>query len=185
MSWTAFFNGILLIAALTTDSFVVSFSYGAGNVRMSMKMILIMNLVMSFLLAGGIWTGRIMENLFPKTIAAVAGAFVLLGMGGYRLLNFFYPGKAQENQDIRELDYFQGIFLAFVLSLDGLVAGIGTGLVQAEEELLIPGAFVGGILMMEAGWRAGSHFRHIFQKDISWISGLCLMILGVGALCKL
>ena len=99
MSWTAFFNGILLIAALTTDSFVVSFSYGAGNVRMSMKMILIMNLVMSFLLAGGIWTGRIMENLFPKTIAAVAGAFVLLGMGGYRLLNFFYPGKAQENQE--------------------------------------------------------------------------------------
>ena len=54
MNWTAFLNVILLIAALTTDSFVVSFSYGAQNVKMSMKMILVMNLVMSLLLAGGI-----------------------------------------------------------------------------------------------------------------------------------
>ena len=124
MNWTAFLNVILLIAALTTDSFVVSFSYGAQNVKMSMKMILVMNLVMSLL-------------------------------------------------------------LAVILSLDGLAAGIGTGLLHAEEWLLIAGVFLGGILMMEAGWRAGNHFRHVFRKDISWISGICLLILGAGTLCKL
>ena len=86
MSWTAFFNGILLIAALTTDSFVVSFSYGAQNVRLSLKMTLVMNFVMSILLAVGIWAGYIIEKFFPKTIALIAGALVLLGMGGYRML---------------------------------------------------------------------------------------------------
>ena len=72
-----------------------------------------------------------------------------------------------------------------ILSLDGMAAGIGTGLVQAEESFLIPGAFLGGVLMMAAGWKAGNHFQHIFQKDISWVSGICLVILGVGTLCKL
>jgi len=54
-----------------------------------------------------------------------------------------------------------------------------------KRGLLIPGVFLGGILMMEAGWRAGNHFRHVFRKDISWISGICLLILGAGTLCKL
>lgn len=178
-------RGFLLIFALTTDSFVVSFSYGAQNVKMSMKMILVMNLVMSLLLAGGICTGRVMEGFFPRNIAIAAGALVLLGMGGYRIWKFLQGRRSGEEQEVQELDYFQGILLALILSLDGLAAGIGTGLVQAEEGLLIPGVFLGGILMMEAGWRAGNHFRHVFRKDISWISGICLLILGAGTLCKL
>ena len=185
MNWTAFLNVILVIAALTTDSFVVSFSYGAQNVKMSMKMILVMNLVMSLLLAGGICTGRVMEVFFPRNIAIAAGALVLLGMGGYRIWKFLQGRRSGEEQEVQELDYFQGILLALILSLDGLAAGIGTGLVQAEEGHLIPGVFLGGILMMEAGWRAGNHFRHVFRKDISWISGICLLILGAGTLCKL
>lgn len=185
MNWIVFLNGCLLIAALTTDSFVVSFSYGAQNVKMSIHMILIMNLVMSLLLAGGIWTGRAMESFFPRAFALAAGALVLLAMGGYRMIKFFLGGEGEEKQKVKELDYFQGILLAVILSLDGMAAGIGTGLVQAEESFLIPGAFLGGVLMMAAGWKAGNHFQHIFQKDISWVSGICLVILGVGTLCKL
>ena len=185
MSLTVFLNGILLIAALTTDSFVVSFSYGAQNVRLSLKMTLVMNFVMSILLAVGIWAGYIIEKFFPKTIALIAGALVLLGMGGYRMLRFFGGEKIQEKQEVGELDYFQGILLAVLLSLDGVAAGLGTGLAQARAGFLIPGVFLGGLLMMEAGWRAGNYFQHIFQRDISWISGICLLILGAGTLCKL
>lgn len=126
-----------------------------------------------------------MEGFFPRNIAIAAGALVLLGMGGYRIWKFLQGRRSGEEQEVQELDYFQGILLALILSLDGLAAGIGTGLVQAEEGLLIPGVFLGGILMMEAGWRAGNHFRHVFRKDISWISGICLLILGAGTLCKL
>lgn len=185
MTFTVFSKEILLITALTTDSFVVSFSYGAQNVRMSPKIIWIMNLVMSVLLAGGIWAGGAMEKFFPQTVALFAGAAVLLGMGGYRIGRFFLPGRKQERPVIRDLDCFQGIFLAFLLSLDGVAAGVGTGLVQAKAGFLIFGVFIGGIFMMEAGWKAGKHFQRIFQRDISWVSGLCLLILGVGTLCKL
>lgn len=185
MSWIAFLNGILLIIALTTDSFVVSFSYGIQNVRISGKIILIMNLVMSLFLAGGIWAGSAMEGIFPRNFAMTGGALVLLGTGGYRMLRFFLPGKAKKEQEVRKLDYFQGILLAVLLSLDGVAAGVGTGLVQARAGFLIPGVFLGGVLMMRTGWKAGNHFQYIFQKDISWISGICLIVLGVGTLCKL
>ena len=75
--------------------------------------------------------------------------------------------------------------LAVLLSLDGVAAGIGTGLVQARTGFLIPGVFLGGMVMMEAGLKAGNRFQDFFQRDISWISGLCLMVLGAGTLCKL
>ncbi|HJD28948.1 MAG TPA: manganese efflux pump [Candidatus Blautia avicola] len=185
MSWIAFINGILLITALTTDSFVVSFSYGAQNVRLSGKIILAMNLVMSLLLAAGIWAGSIIEDFFPRAFALSAGALVLIGMGGYRMFRFFLQEKALEEREVGELDYFQGILLAVLLSLDGVAAGIGTGLVQARAGFLIPGVFLGGVLMMKAGWEAGNHFQDFFQRDISWVSGICLMALGVGTLCKL
>lgn len=185
MSRMFFLNGVLLIIALTTDSFVVSFSYGARNVRLSVRMLLIMNFVMSVLLAAGIWTGYIIERFFPKTLALLVAALILLGMGGYRIFRFFSGEKDQEGQEIRELDYFQGILLAVLLSLDGMAAGLGTGLVQAQAGFLVPGIFLGGLAMMETGWKAGNYFQHIFQRDISWISGLCLMALGVGTLCRM
>ena len=135
---------------------------------------------------GGWDLGRLYNRkVFSKTIALIAGALVLLGMGGYRMLRFFGGEKIQEKQEVGELDYFQGILLAVLLSLDGVAAGLGTGLAQARAGFLIPGVFLGGLLMMEAGWRAGNYFQHIFQRDISWISGICLMVLGVGTLCKL
>lgn len=185
MNWIAFLNGILLIAGLTTDSFVVSFSYGTQNVRLSGKIILIMNLVMSLLLAAGIWAGSVIEDFFPKSFALTAGALILLGMGGYRIFRFFFPGKPQKERETRELDYVQGFLLAVLLSLDGITAGVGTGLVQARSFLLIPGIFLGGTFMMGAGWKAGNHFQDMLQKDVSWISGICLMVLGMGVLCKL
>ena len=101
------------------------------------------------------------------------------------MLRFFLPGKSKKEQEVRKLDYFQGILLAVLLSLDGVAAGVGTGLVQARAGFLIPGVFLGGVLMMRTGWKAGNHFQYIFQKDISWISGICLIVLGVGTLCKL
>lgn len=101
MNWTAFLNVILLIAALTTDSFVVSFSYGAQNVKMSMKMILVMNLVMSLLLAGGICTGRVMEVFFPGTLLLLQVRWSFWEWGDIEYGNSYRAGEAGRNRRFR------------------------------------------------------------------------------------
>ena len=147
-------------------------------------MILVMNLVMSLLLAGGICTGRVMEGFFPRNIAIAAGALVLLGMGIYRIRKQFLKREKKEDS-VKKLTFFQAVLMAVLLSLDGLAAGIGTGLTESGGNLLILGTFAGGILMMEAGWKTGRHFKCFFRWDLSWVSGVCLLAIGVGILCKL
>lgn len=184
MIWIAFLNSVLLIAALTTDSFVVSFSYGVQNVRMPFKFVLVMNMVMSLILGGGLWAGSLIETVFPREYALAAGGLVLLGLGLYRIGKLFLK-KEKEDGRITKLTFFQAVFMAVLLSLDGLAAGIGTGLAEAGGILLILGTFAGGILMMEAGWKTGRHFQRFFRRDLSWASGVCLLAIGVGILCKL
>lgn len=41
-------------------------------------------------------------------------------------------------------------------------------------------AFLGGMGMMKAGWELGSRFRKKTNRDLSWISGMCLLLLAFG-----
>ena len=112
MNSLAVLKGILLILALTMDSFVVSFAYGVSKTKMP---------------------------------------FGIVG-------------------------------LAFILSLDSIAVGIGTGLVQSGQVMLVIGSFLAGIAVMEAGWMLGHGTRHILNRDLSWLSGVCLLLLAIGSL---
>ena len=59
-------KSIVLILALTMDSFMVSFTYGASRTKMSVSAIIIMNLVMSALLGVAILTGNYL-TVFLRT----------------------------------------------------------------------------------------------------------------------
>lgn len=170
-------NGMLLIFALTTDSFVVSFAYGMEKVKIPFPMIVGMNLLMSLLLGGAVWTGKFLSSFIPEIFTTQIAAGILAGMGFYRIISGIV--KKKEEQKIAEtLTCIQGIVLALVLSLDSLAAGIGTGLLQTGEIFLSAGFFLAGIFMMEAGWRLGASFRVYLKKDLSWMSGVCLVLLA-------
>lgn len=111
------------------------------------------------------------------------GAILLIGIGLYRILSFFF--QKEENKEIyQELTAAEGFTLAFLLSLDSLAVGVGTGLVQSGQLFLAAGTFICGILMMELGWRLGCVFRNTTQKDLSWVSGVCLLLLAMSFLWK-
>ncbi len=174
---------ILLIFVLTTDSFVVSFAYGMRKVKMPFKIVTGMNVIMSGLLGISLLTGSFLSGFLPKDVTACLGAILLIGIGLYRILSFFF--QKEENQEIyKELTAAEGFTLAFLLSFDSLAVGVGTGLVQSGQLFLAAGTFIGGILMMELGWKLGCIFRNTTQRDLSWISGVCLLLLAMGFLWK-
>lgn len=176
-------KGIVLIFALTMDSFVVSFAYGVGKIRMPMAIVVGMNLVMSGLLGAAIFTGNRLAALLPEGVTGILGFLLLFGIGSYRLFSYFYHRKNRdEEEEMKELSMLGGLGLAVVLSLDSLAVGIGTGLVQSGQVLLVLGSFAAGILMMRLGWQLGHSSRKVFDKDLSWLSGVCLLLLAVGSL---
>ena len=53
-----FLKNSILIFALTMDSFMVSFSYGASRIKISFSVVAGMNLVMSGMLGMAVWIGN-------------------------------------------------------------------------------------------------------------------------------
>lgn len=178
-------NGILLILALTTDSFVVSFAYGMEKTGMPFRIVAGMNLIMSSFLGTAVLAGNFLSSLLPADITANLGTLMLFGIGFYKVLGYFFKREEKRAEPIiKKLTPGEGFVLAFVLSLDSLAVGLGTGLVQSGELFLAAGSFVGGILMMEAGWNLGYRFRQTVKRDLSWISGICLLLLAFGSIWK-
>ena len=89
---------ILLIFVLTTDSFVVSFAYGMRKVKMPFKIVAGMNIIMSGLLGISLLTGSFLSDFLPKDVTTCLGAILLIGIGLYRILSFFF--QKEENKEI-------------------------------------------------------------------------------------
>lgn len=171
-------NGILLIAALTTDSFVVSFSYGMERVKMPLQIVAGMNLIMSSFLGMALLTGNFLTGILPMRVTGKIGTVLLFVAAFYKLWEYLFKRTIKEDTPIKQLTVSEGYVLAFVLSLDSLAVGLGTGLVQSGEFFLAAGSFFAGILMMKAGWILGYWFRQKIKKDLSWISAVCLLLLA-------
>lgn len=175
-------SGSILIFALTTDSFVVSFAYGMSRTAMSLGLIVGMNLIMSSLLGAALWTGNAAAGLFPGWAASWLGTVFLFLIGSYRLIAFFRKREKPEKEEPKVLTPGTAVLLAFALSADSLAAGLGTGLVQSGEMFLAAGSFFGGIFMMKVGWILGYKGRRAAGRDLSWLGGVCLLALAVSSL---
>ncbi len=174
---------LLLLLALTTDSFVVSFAYGMTRTKMPFWIVAGMNLIMSALLGMAVLAGNFLYTVLPQSLPQWLGILLLTLLGMYRILGFFLK-KEKNTGSIKLLTPGEGFILAFVLSADSLAAGIGTGLLQSGELLLAVGAFFAGIAMMKAGWFLGSRIQKTAKRDFSWISGVCLLLLALGIFCR-
>lgn len=181
MNSLAVLKGILLILALTMDSFVVSFAYGVGKTKMPLGIVVCMNLLMSTILGTAIFMEAVWLHCFRKELREARVPSVVW----YWMLQaflLFFEERGKESEKVKALNLLEGLGLAFILSLDSIAVGIGTGLVQSGQVLLVIGSFLAGIVVMEAGWMLGHGTRHILNRDLSWLSGVCLLLLAIGSL---
>lgn len=178
-------NGMLLIIALTTDSFVVSFAYGLERTRMPFEIVAGMNLIMSSFLGTAVLAGNFISSFLPENMTSKLGTLLLFGIGFYKVWEYFSKRNIKKEEEmLKKLTPAEGFILAFVLSLDSLAVGLGTGLVQSGQLFLAAGSFAGGIFMMELGWNVGYRFCRTVKKDLSWVSGACLLLLAFGSIWK-
>lgn len=162
---------------------MVSFAYGASCIKIPFWVVAGMNLVMSGMLGVAVWIGSGLNYFITGKITDILAAILLAGMGVYQITQSFMVRKKNTIKRIEErLSFFKGIILAFALSMDSVVVGIGAGLLEGTQWIVLAGAFLIGVLMMEIGWKLGKYCAGFYKKDLSWIGGVCLLLLAFFAL---
>lgn len=79
----------------------------------------------------------------------------------------------------QSLGWRETIFLAMAMSIDSLVAGTMAAFLDLPVAATLVLSFGIGVCMMYAGLWLGRKAASRFRCDLSWISGILLMILAL------
>ena len=121
---------ILLVTALSADSFTASVSYGLSNIRIGFFRSLLISIVCSIFLLASVLLADFAEDYIPKILTTIGSFGILFVTGLIKLL------QKPENTEPEQLSFFKTILFAISMSLDGIAAGFGAGL-AAEDGIAV------------------------------------------------
>ena len=201
-------EAILLVIAVSTDTFLASFSYGVNKIRIPFASVLIINIICTSVLALSVFLGSIIGPLIPSQITTAICFSILLVLGILKLfdssikslirkheglnkeikfsmfnLNFILniyadPQKADSDYS-RVLSSLEATSLAVALSLDGLGAGFGAGLVAVNLIEVVLFSLILGIVSVITGCYIGNKIAKKLTINLSWLSGILLIVFGI------
>ena len=197
---------IFLMAALSLDAFAISMAYGTGKIRIPIKSILIINVIGSVILGASLYLGVAFRNVLPNphlfsaSILFVLGSIKIFDSTIKRLIrktqgerqmafslwdiNFILtiyanPKKADADSS-RCISPKEAVALAIALALDNVAAGFGAGLV-ANPLLLVGISLFTDPIAIFLGCALGVRLAKT-GLDLSWVSGVVLMVLAFAQL---
>lgn len=199
------FEAILLVFALSLDSLAASFAFGIEKIKVPILSAISINIVCSSLLFISLIFGSFIRTYIPSNVATYISFGILLALGILRLLDIIIKkyikkkdltpstckngfgrfiltvyadsAKADAN-DSKTLSLSEAITLALALSIDSLAAGFGVGVLSVNHLLIVSFAFIFGMIAVELGCLIGRKIASITSIDLSWISGVVLIILA-------
>ena len=89
------------------------------------------------------------------------------------------PGVLGDFDNSKSLNSKEAFYLALALSLDSLAVGFGSSLCSISYVQTLTLCFIIGVLCVFFGMVLGNKFSEKFHIELSWLSGLLLIILAV------
>lgn len=202
---------LILVAALSVDSFVACFIYGADQVKLPPLSALILTAVSSLILLLFLLLGGTADKLLPEGLSELLSFLILFLLGlvklfdssvkllirrlkeGRRLslsifrLHFILtvyadPEKAN-GEDISILSPKEACLLGMALSLDSAAAGLGAGGFLFSLPLTFLLSLLAGAVSVAAGSFLGNLASGKLPINLSWLSGVLLILLAISKLC--
>lgn len=201
----------MLVTALSIDAFAASFVYGTDRVKIPVSSVAIITslstgvLVLFLLLGSGLGTfispkatsvicffilfllGLI--KLFDSSIKRLIRKYKSLdkklcfSVSGLTLILTIYADPQTANgEDITVLSPGEAFSLGIALSLDSAAAGIGAGMMAIHLPLTILLSLATGVAAILSGSFLGNTVAKKTSLDLSWISGVMLIILAFSKL---
>lgn len=202
------FQAFFLVLALSLDTFTAGVALGTQKITVPFRSVLAISLTCSASLWLAISLGGWIGNWISPRTGAVIGCIILVMMGSVRLFDgvikellrrccenkegmVFYrknlkiflqvcvdSAQADFNRS-QSLSVPEAISLAAALSVDGLAAGVGAGILDVSHWLIFLIAMFINFFAVHLGCRMGIRFSRKHEQDISWVSGALLIVLGL------
>lgn len=199
---------ILLVVALSVDSFIASFAYGTNKIKIPFISVLIISVICSLFLALSLFLASVISPVLPPLATKILCFLILFILGVIKLfdssikslirkhrgitkqlkfsmfslnfiLNIYADPEDADTDSSRDLSPYEAVSLAIALSLDGLAAGFGAGLVNFSLMVVFAFSIIFGILAILLGCRLGNKIAGKLSVNISWLSGALLAFLGI------
>lgn len=198
---------LLLVSSLCIDSFVASIAYGASGIKIPIKSALIINTISTLTLAVSLLIGSVIKNFLPDGLPQALGFIILFFLGVYRLFEFFFKRYIKKrstavcplkfkafdfnfvlqvyaDETIADFDKSnslspkEAVYLALALSLDSLAVGFGSSMGGINFTLTLVLCFAMGVALVSLGEFLGRKCSERFHVELSWLSGVLLIILA-------
>lgn len=208
MTIAALLEALMVAIALSIDTFVAGFAYGANKIKIPFLSAQIINLICSSILGISLLAGHLIRLYIPPAITSIIcfGILFCLGLGkltssliksfvrkhaglqkelkfSFLNLNFILqlcanPEKADVDAS-KVISATEAISLALALSLDGIAVGFGAALAQVSPLLVFLCSLVTDFMGIISGCFTGRKLVEKVRLNLSWLSGALLIILAI------
>lgn len=204
---TLLIESIILVTALSLDAFVASFAYGTNKIKIPFLSALILTFICSLTLTISLILGNIIRPYLPESLTHIICFIILFILGITKLfdssikayirkkktlnkqivfkalnlhfiLNIYADPKIADKDDSRTLSLSESISLALALSIDGLAVGLGAALANVNSIMIVVSSVLIGMVAVMGGSLLGEKISNKINLDLSWLSGILLVILG-------
>lgn len=198
-------QGILLVIALSLDSFLAALAYAAKRIRIPFASAVVIASISACFLAFSFFLSAQIVQLIPVRAASLCagGVFAFLSLYSFfqssikRLLrrnrrgiclhygniavvlDIYLDEKKADRDNSKLLSIREAIYLAVALSFDSLFSGMALGFSVLRPLWIVGLDFMVALLSIYAGTIGGERFFHSRELELGWISGILFAILAL------
>lgn len=201
-------ESLLLVLSLCVDALVASFAYGTNKIKIPVISSIILTSVSTICLMISISLGSLIHGLINETLAHIICFIILFLLGFLRifegllknylnkkslsthnievtLFNFKLVLNVYADVTLADLDHSnslntkEALYLGTALSLDSLIVGFGAALAPISFLEVTLFSIVFNFLAIAVGAFIGSKCAEKLDIDLSWVSGIILIILAL------
>lgn len=206
MSFIILIQSLCLVTALTTDTFLASFAYGAGRIKVPPASALTITAVSTLTLCAALFAGSLLRPFLPVQLTGCISFIILLFLGIIKLFDttiktFIKKHRVEKNFSFSlmhinfllhvyadpptadtdascSLSVREALSLALAVSIDGLAVGFGSALSDVHILPVLILSILLGLIAVKFGSFLGNRLSRALPFDLSWVSGLLLIILA-------
>ena len=201
-------ESLLHVLSVCIDAFVASIAYGTNKIKIPFSSVIIISFVGSIILGISLFLGGFILEFLPGNLPIILSFSILMILGIYSLfeglLKNYIQKKAESDKPLTfkifDINFVLQVYadetkadfdhshnltakesfnLALALSFDSLAVGFGSSLVGGNYIVTIVLCFLIGIISIIAGVGIGKKLVQSSNLNLSWLSGLILMVLAI------
>ncbi|WP_409068515.1 sporulation membrane protein YtaF [Clostridium sp. FAM 1755] len=201
-------ESLLLVLAVSLDAFVASIAYGTNKIKIPFASATIINIICSSVLGVSLFLGSVIKKFVPIKVTSIISFIILCLFGIYYLFDSIVKNYVKNNRnsnkklkikfsdlnfiidicidetkaDIdhsKNLNPKEALYLATALSLDSLAIGLGSSLGNVNYVQIVVLSLIAHFIFIYIGLFAGKKFVEKSKLNLSWLSGIILIVLAV------